>query len=271
MQFNFIYNFNLLDNLIVLVILILFFGLTYLIIKFIKSHVAERKRNSDKMFITEEYLPSEELQSIRQMFYLAMMAAFFIIVLYNLVANGKEILYLSIFDVIISIIALYCVDTNTWYKKVVFFFLMPIGSIASLLTNQILLLNFLDIGHFIAAIIAIRIFYVRFRRYTSSNGLGYTILLLFVIILISSFYTSFVESKNLLDSLVMVSNAFTSNGYAILGSTTLGKINSLLLVWSGYILSGVGTATLTVAILKRHFDKRFNELEEKLNKNNEKE
>ena len=72
MQFNFSYNFNLLDNLIVLVILILFFGLTYLIIKFIKSHVAERKRNSDKMFITEEYLPSEELQSIRQMFYLAM-------------------------------------------------------------------------------------------------------------------------------------------------------------------------------------------------------
>ncbi len=77
-----------------------------------------------------------------------------------------------------------------------------------------------------------------------------------------------VEGVSPIDSIDMVSNAFTSNGYAILGSTTLGKVNSLLLVWSGYILSGVGTATLTVAILTKQFNKRIEKIEEKYEKSN---
>ena len=64
----------------------------------------------------------------------------------------------------------------------------------------------------------------------------------------------------------MVSNAFTSNGYAILGSSIIGKINEIFLVWSGYLLSGVGTATLTAAILKRHFDIKDKELNDKIDK-----
>ena len=78
-----------------------------------------------------------------------------------------------------------------------------------------------------------------------------------------------VEGVNPLDSLVMVSNAFTSNGYAVLGKTIPGKINSLFLVWSGYLISGVGTATLTAAILTRHFNRKFDKLEELIKKNNE--
>ena len=64
----------------------------------------------------------------------------------------------------------------------------------------------------------------------------------------------------------MVSNAFTSNGYAILGSSIIGKINAIFLVWSGYLLSGVGTATLTAAILKKHFDNKNKELNDKIDK-----
>ena len=59
----------------------------------------------------------------------------------------------------------------------------------------------------------------------------------------------------------MVSNAFTSNGYAILGNSIPGKLNALILVWGGYILSGVGTATLTAAILMKHFNNKFDETE----------
>jgi len=60
----------------------------------------------------------------------------------------------------------------------------------------------------------------------------------------------------------MVSNAFTSNGYAILGTTIAGKINGLFLVWAGYVLSGVGTATLTLALITRYYNKKFDELKE---------
>ena len=59
----------------------------------------------------------------------------------------------------------------------------------------------------------------------------------------------------------MVSNAFTSNGYAVLGKSIPGKINSLFLVWGGYVVSGAATASLTAAILIKHFNKRVSELE----------
>ena len=69
----------------------------------------------------------------------------------------------------------------------------------------------------------------------------------------------------------MVSNAFTSNGYAVLGNTDVGKINALVLVWMGFIISATGTATLTAAIVMRHFkgklkdyDDKFDELNNKL-------
>ena len=62
----------------------------------------------------------------------------------------------------------------------------------------------------------------------------------------------------------MVSNAFTSNGYAVLGDSVPGKLNSIVLVWSGFIISGVGTATLTAAILTRTYHNKFEEYDDKL-------
>ena len=44
------------------------------------------------------------------------------------------------------------------------------------------------------------------------------------------------------------------------------RLNSLLLVWGGYILSGVGTATLCAAIISRHFNKKFEAMDENINK-----
>ena len=105
--------------------------------------------------------------------------------------------------------------------------------------------------------------------YTESNGLGIAIILLFSLVFLSFLSTQVVEDVNPLDALVMVSNAFTSNGYAVLGSSIIGKLNAIILVWGGYILSGVGTATLTAAILTKHFNKRFDELEKMIKNNDE--
>lgn len=65
----------------------------------------------------------------------------------------------------------------------------------------------------------------------------------------------------------MVSNAFTSNRYTVLGNSIGGKINSIILVWGGYLLSSVGTATLTAAILTKHFNKKFDKIEKLIEKN----
>ncbi|WP_405303789.1 hypothetical protein [Methanobrevibacter sp.] len=54
---------------------------------------------------------------------------------------------------------------------------------------------------------------------------------MFEIIFISFLLTQIVENVNPLDSPVMVSNAFTSNWYAVLGTSIAGKINYLVLVW----------------------------------------
>ena len=124
----------------------------------------------------------------------------------------------------------------------------------------------------------IKEYFDKFRKYTETNGLGITIILLFVIVFVSFIITLFVEGVEPLNSAVMVSNAFTSNGYAILGNSGIGKLTSMVLVWSGYILSGVGTATLTAAILLKHnqkrekeLNKRLDELESLIKNNNNKE
>ena len=122
-------------------------------------------------------------------------------------------------------------------------------------------MGWLDLIHIPALIYLVKLAYDKFIEYTRSNSLGITILLLFSIIFISFLITQIVENKNPLDSLVMVSNAFTSNGYAVLGSSIAGKINSIFLVWGGYIISGAGTATLTAAILLRHFNAGIKRLE----------
>ena len=67
---------------------------------------------------------------------------------------------------------------------------------------------------------------------------------------------------NILDSLNIFSNAFVSNGYDLVGTGVLGKLNEMLIVWGGYILSGVGTATLTAAIIVRHFNYKFEEYDD---------
>ena len=100
----------------------------------------------------------------------------------------------------------------------------------------------------------------KFKTFTTKHNLGKSIFLLFSIIFITFILTLFVENEDPLNALVMVSNAFTSNGYAITGESVVGKIISIFLVWSGYIISGAATATLSAAILIAHFNRKLKRL-----------
>lgn len=197
------------------------------------------------------------------------MGFFFVIILYTLVFVNGDLYTFTIIDLIISLYLAVNLDKSSLKNKLLFILIIPYGSLTFLLFGDTII-GILDLIHIPVYIYFIKLYYDKFKEYTESHSLGITIILLFTIIFISFFITQFTEGVNPLDSLVMVSNAFTSNGYAILGNSTVGKINSIILVWGGYLLSGVGTATLASAILIRHFNRRFEKLEKMIEENNKK-
>lgn len=211
----------------------------------------------------KEYLPVEETQTLRQVWYLVIASACFVYILAWFTIDQTSNFYLYIFDLFLSSYCFIAMKKETLWDKILLFFLIPFSSISFLVENRITLLIILDILHMFSFLFVIRVYYRKFFEYTNSNGLGISILLLYAIVFCSMIVTHFAEDVNLLDALVMSSNAFTSNGYAILGKTIFGKIDSIILVWGGYILSGVSTATLTSAILTKRFNKKFDQLEKK--------
>ena len=223
------------------------------------------KTHSIKILNIHEYFPQEEIHSLKQIFFLIMMGLFFINILYSLVFIDSDIIYLAIFDIAISLYLAISLDKSSLKNKILLILLVPYGSLTFIVFGNTLV-GLIDLIHIPVFLYFIKVYYDKFREYTESNGLGIAVLLLFTIIFISFLATQVTENVNPLDALVMVSNAFTSNGYAILGTTIGGKINSLVLVWSGYLLSGVGTATLTAAILISHFNNKMDEINAKLDK-----
>ncbi len=263
----------------VLICVLLFLGVLFLI-KLIIKYILEHREN--RLLNSYEYLPEEEIQTLKQVFYLIIITITFLDIIYSIIFwNSTEYgTYFLYFDLITSLIACLVMKKDRLFDKLIILTLIPIPIFFhNVITNGVLQFTHIDLMnpiiivllliHLLGFAYVIKVYYGKFITFTESNGLGISILLLFGLIFISFIFTSFVEDVDFLDSLSMVSNAFTSNGYAVLGNTPLGKLNSLFLVWGGYILSGVGTATLTVAIMSRHFNKRFEELESLIRENNQ--
>lgn len=227
--------------------------------------------NTFKFLNPTEYLPEEEVKTLKQVYYLIMILLLFISITNfffdnNIILSNTPASYAfhSVLDILLSVfIASTIYDKASRKSKVLIFFLMPLASIAFLFFGESLL-EYWDFLRIPAFLYLIKYYYDNFKNYTDTHRLGFSIILLFSILFLSIILTMAVENEDPLNAAVMVSNAFTSNGYAILGETTGGKINSIILVWSGYILSGAATATLTVAILMRHFNSRLNRYDEKL-------
>ena len=229
--------------------------------------VKKIKGSKNKFLNPSEYLPNEEIQSVKQIYYLIMMALCYIGFMYALLCNDVDLVYLAVFDIALSLYISITIEKNSYWYYLLIFLLIPFGSLTYIMFG-FTLISFLYLIHVPVFIYFIKYYYDGFKRFTENNGLGITVVLLFAIIFISFLFTTFFETSNPLNALVMVSNAFTSNGYAVLGNTVPGRLNSLLLVWSGFVISGVGTATLTAALLRKDFNKKFKELEELIKENN---
>ena len=238
---------------------IIFLILMFILTKFFKRN----KRKPYRLFDLHEYFPQDEVHSLKQIFYLIMMGLCFVDILYTLIFMGSDIVYFALYDILLSLYIASKMDKSSWKNKILVLILIPYASLSYLMFHYNLV-GIMGIIHILIFIYFIKKYHDKFREYTTSNSLGFAIILLFLIVFFSFFTTQLFENVNPVDSLAMVSNAFTSNGYAVLGTTILGKVNAIILVWSGYILSGVGTATLTAAILVRYFNNRLREVNDKL-------
>lgn len=229
------------------------------------------KNRSIRLLNPSEYFPEEQVKTLRQVYYLVLV---FLLVLSItnfffdrgiFLTNSPEFyVYNSILDVIVSVYIASVLYREGWKKNIILIiFLFPMVSLSYLIFgySYIVFWNFLRIPAFIYLI---KILYDRFKSFTDEHNLGFSIILLFSIIFLSVISTIILENKDPLDAIVMVSNAFTSNGYAILGDSPGGKINSVILVWSGYIISGAATATLTAAIILRHIRYQLVQYNEKV-------
>jgi hypothetical protein len=234
----------------------------FFVLVFIGVKIRDMIRNSSSRFLNpEEFLPLEEVQTLKQVFYLILMALCFIYLFYFISIFDNSWIYFVAFDILLSLYIAVTFEKTSQMHKIILLLLVPFGSLTYALFDGISLTYIVDFIHFPVFIYFIKYYYGKFQEYTFSNGLGVTVVLTFVIVFISFFVTQFAENKGPLDALVMASNAFTSNGYTVLGQSALGKLNSVFLVWGGYIISGAGSATLTAAILVRKFNRRLDELE----------
>ena len=261
------------DELLVLVVFIIeifiAMGFFAVLVQLTKYFLAEIK--SKEFFRTSrllnplEYFPEEELSTIEQICYLVIIILIVVDILYSVVGWNENLIIFSVFDIILSLHFAVHVRWDSLKSKVILFGLMPLGSLGVFFSGTYFIL--LDAVHLMALTYFIKVYYDKFVEYTETNSLGITIMLLFLIVFVSFLITIVVEGVSPLDSLEMVSNAFTSNGYTVLGHTGLGKANAIFLVWSGFLLSCVGTATLSVSIMVKHIDEKFDDLEELAKKN----
>ena len=217
-----------------------------------------------------EYFPSEAVFLLKQVFYLAVIMVIIIICLYLTFDWNEGFYFIYLLDIVVSIYLALKMDKDSRKDKVLLFLLIPFGSITALLFGDGIVV-LLDLTHIIGYLYFIKVYFRKFVDYTENNGLGITIILLFAIILISFLFTILVENVSPMDSMTMVSNAFTSNSLDASGKNIIGKLNSLVLAWSGFILSAVGTATLAVSIVNNYVDRQFSEMKEFVKKKKEEE
>ena len=234
--------------------------------KFIYGKIKSSSTLKDSKFLNiEEYLPEEESTTIKQVFYLIMILIFVVNMIYIILGLREVSLNLLLLDIIVSLYVIINGDISFSKNKLAYCLVIPLASMSHLIFNNNFI-TFMDGFHIFVFLYLIKIYYQKFIEYTETNSLRITILFLFGIVFVSFFITMIVERTTPLNALVMVSNAFTSNGYSVLGHSKFGKINALILVWSGFLLSGVGTATLAVAIVMKYANDKFDHLEEKVKK-----
>ena len=124
--------------------------------------------------------------------------------------------FIYILDIVVSLYLTINMAKDSWKEKIIIILLIPLSSIIGIVFgDSILALYYLF--HIIGYLYFIKVYYRKFVEYTENNRLGIIIILLIGIILISFLFTLLAENVSPMDSMTMVSNAFTSNSFEASG------------------------------------------------------
>ena len=163
------------------------------------------KANNSRFLKPEEYLPEEEIQSLKQVYYLIMMLVLFVFILYTLIYDGKDLTGIALLEIFVSVYLALTLDYSSRKNKILFVLLIPYGAIIFLIFRESIL-ELIDVVHIFAYAYFMKLYYNKFREFTETNSLGITIVLLFTIIFISFIITTIAEGVEPLNSIIMVSN-----------------------------------------------------------------
>lgn len=247
----------------------IFLILVYMTKFVLKKVKASESLKNSKFANPLEYFPSEPLHYLKQAFYPVMTLVFILICLYLTFDWTQGVTFIFVLDIIISIYLVINRSGESLTDKIILFLLIPFASMTGLVFGTDVF-SFLNIFHIIGYIYFIQYYYREFVSYTHSNGLGLSIIVTFSILLVSFLFTIVAEGVSPMDSMTMITNAFTSNSFDATGKTMIGKLNSLILAWGGFILSCVGTATLSVSLVIGYVSREFEDIKDLVKKQKEK-
>ena len=216
---------------------ILFLLVFYIVFITVVHYIKERPFSiKNRLLKAEEYIPKDEVHSLYQIGYLILSFTFLLDVSYFIFSPRTIVSPFSVMDIILSLFVIIFLYKKDSKKSLFFVFcLIPISSTVSLAFPNTPVFLF-DCLHIIGLVYFAYYFINQFYHYTKHNNLGLTMLLLFSILCVSLFVTTLTERVGLIDAICMISNAFTSNGYAVLGTSYFGKLNGIVLVWEVYLV-----------------------------------
>ena len=73
----------------------------FMVLTAVGIFILDKIRTSDNRYLNpQEFLPEDEIHTLRQVFYLILMSLCFVTVLYTLISAKTDIPYLSLFDIL---------------------------------------------------------------------------------------------------------------------------------------------------------------------------
>ena len=113
---------QIIENVCELLIPILVFGAVFAVGEIIYKKLVN---SNSRILNPQEYFPEQELETLRQVYYLVMMLIFFIFILYIMVFEGEQLLPILVLQIILSLYIALRLDYSSWNNRILFFLLVP--------------------------------------------------------------------------------------------------------------------------------------------------